>query len=104
MDLGDARAVRCAKAHLAETPSATLLCGYILSPPVTLGLCAPSWVLYEEPEFQGRKLFVPEGDMDLGASGTAWSTQGIGSLRRVVRVSGWEWAPDVGPSPPGPRP
>uniref|UniRef100_A0A7N5P5Q0 Crystallin beta-gamma domain containing 2 n=1 Tax=Ailuropoda melanoleuca TaxID=9646 RepID=A0A7N5P5Q0_AILME len=43
------------------------------------------WVLYEEPEFQGRKLVVPEGDMDLGASGTAWSTQGIGSLRRVVR-------------------
>ncbi|KAB1268629.1 Beta/gamma crystallin domain-containing protein 2 [Camelus dromedarius] len=43
------------------------------------------WVLYEEPEFQGRKLVLPEGDVELGAPGPAWSTQGIGSLRRVVR-------------------
>ncbi|XP_072606776.1 beta/gamma crystallin domain-containing protein 2 isoform X1 [Vulpes vulpes] len=43
------------------------------------------WVLYEEPEFRGRKLVVPEGDVDLGAPGPAWSTQGIGSVRRVVR-------------------
>nr|XP_015095643.2 beta/gamma crystallin domain-containing protein 2 isoform X3 [Vicugna pacos] len=43
------------------------------------------WVLYEEPEFRGRKLVLPEGDVELGAPGPAWSTQGIGSLRRVVR-------------------
>ncbi|XP_004426185.2 PREDICTED: absent in melanoma 1-like protein [Ceratotherium simum simum] len=43
------------------------------------------WVLYEEPEFQGRKLVLPEGDVELGTPGSAWSTQGIGSLRRVVR-------------------
>eukprot|EP00069_Balaena_mysticetus_P016356 bmy_02020T0 len=44
------------------------------------------WVLYEEPAFQGQKLVLPEGDVELGALGPAWSTQGIGSLRRVVRV------------------
>uniref|UniRef100_A0A8C7BX96 Beta/gamma crystallin 'Greek key' domain-containing protein n=1 Tax=Neovison vison TaxID=452646 RepID=A0A8C7BX96_NEOVI len=43
------------------------------------------WVLYEEPEFQGRKLVVAEGMVDLGAPESVWSTQGIGSLRRVVR-------------------
>uniref|UniRef100_A0A4X1VN31 Beta/gamma crystallin 'Greek key' domain-containing protein n=1 Tax=Sus scrofa TaxID=9823 RepID=A0A4X1VN31_PIG len=43
------------------------------------------WVLYEEPEFQGRKLVLPEGDVELRAPGPAWSPQGIGSLRRVVR-------------------
>ncbi|XP_007178770.2 beta/gamma crystallin domain-containing protein 2 [Balaenoptera acutorostrata] len=43
------------------------------------------WVLYEEPAFRGQKLVLPEGDVELGALGPAWSTQGIGSLRRVVR-------------------
>ncbi|XP_006924450.1 beta/gamma crystallin domain-containing protein 2 [Pteropus alecto] len=43
------------------------------------------WLLYEEPEFRGQKLILPEGDVELGASGPAWSTQGIGSLRRAVR-------------------
>ncbi|XP_012577647.1 PREDICTED: absent in melanoma 1-like protein isoform X2 [Condylura cristata] len=43
------------------------------------------WILYKDPEFQGQKLVLPEGDAELGASGSAWSTQGIGSLRRVVR-------------------
>nr|XP_004657544.2 LOW QUALITY PROTEIN: beta/gamma crystallin domain-containing protein 2 [Jaculus jaculus] len=43
------------------------------------------WVLYEQPEFQGRKLFLPEGDVDFRALTSAWSNQGIGSLRRVVR-------------------
>ncbi|XP_042852589.1 beta/gamma crystallin domain-containing protein 2 isoform X1 [Panthera tigris] len=43
------------------------------------------WVLYEEPEFRGRKLVLPEGDLELGALSPAWSKQGIGSLRRVVR-------------------
>ncbi|KAM7098211.1 beta/gamma crystallin domain-containing protein 2 isoform 2-T2 [Molossus nigricans] len=42
------------------------------------------WVLYEEPEFRGRKLVLPEGDVELRASGPAWSIQSIGSLRRVV--------------------
>ena len=76
----------------------------MLSLLVTLGLCAHSWALYEEPEFRGQKLVVPEGDVDLGAAGPAWRTQGIGSLRRVVRVSGWEWARDAGQSSPGPDP
>lgn len=43
------------------------------------------WVLHEQPAFQGRKLVLPQGDTELGAPGSAWSTQGIGSLRRVVR-------------------
>ncbi|XP_076719291.2 beta/gamma crystallin domain-containing protein 2 [Callospermophilus lateralis] len=42
------------------------------------------WVLYERPEFQGRKLVLPEGDMDLRVPGPAWNTQGIGSLRKAV--------------------
>ncbi|XP_037356355.1 beta/gamma crystallin domain-containing protein 2 [Talpa occidentalis] len=43
------------------------------------------WILYEEPEFQGQKLVLPEGDAELRASGSVWTAQGIGSLRRVVR-------------------
>ncbi|XP_054996570.1 beta/gamma crystallin domain-containing protein 2 [Sorex araneus] len=43
------------------------------------------WVLYEEPEFQGQKLVLPEGEVELRALGSAWRTQGIGSLRRGVR-------------------
>lgn len=80
-----------------------LPCGYTLSNPVTLGLCAHSWVLYEEPEFRGRKLVLPEGDVDLRAAGPAWSTQSIGSLRRVVRVSGLGWGARCRPVSPGPR-
>ena len=44
-------------------------------------------MLYEEPEFRGQKLVLPEGDMELRTPGTKWSPQGIGSLRRVVWVS-----------------
>ncbi|KAM5248626.1 beta/gamma crystallin domain-containing protein 2 [Ctenodactylus gundi] len=43
------------------------------------------WVLYDQPEFRGQKLVLSEGDVDLRAVQPAWSTQGIGSLRRVVR-------------------
>ncbi|XP_069335259.1 beta/gamma crystallin domain-containing protein 2 [Eulemur rufifrons] len=43
------------------------------------------WVLYEKPEFQGRKMVLPEGDVELRAPGPTWGTQGFGSLRRVVR-------------------
>ncbi|XP_058160040.1 beta/gamma crystallin domain-containing protein 2 [Dasypus novemcinctus] len=46
------------------------------------------WVLYEEPEFQGRKLVLPEGDVELRPPGPAWSPRGIGSLRRVV----WDYS------------
>lgn len=67
------------------------------------GLCAHSWVLYEEPEFQGRKLVLPEGDVELRAPGPAWSPQGIGSLRRVVRVSGWVEGTRCCPVYPKPR-
>lgn len=76
---------------------------YILSHPVTQGLCAHSWALYEEPEFRGRKLVLPEGDVELRASGPAWSVRSIGSLRRVVWVSGL--APGAGCCPvyPGPQ-
>uniref|UniRef100_A0A8C9M8H0 Beta/gamma crystallin 'Greek key' domain-containing protein n=1 Tax=Panthera tigris altaica TaxID=74533 RepID=A0A8C9M8H0_PANTA len=49
------------------------------------GLGGCCWVLYEEPEFRGRKLVLPEGDLELGALSPAWSKQGIGSLRQVVR-------------------
>ncbi|CAH7436317.1 beta/gamma crystallin domain-containing protein 2 [Phodopus roborovskii] len=43
------------------------------------------WILYEQPEFQGEKLALPEGDVELRALASTWSTRGIGSLRRAVR-------------------
>ncbi|MEJ1282299.1 crystallin beta-gamma domain containing 2 [Cricetulus griseus] len=43
------------------------------------------WILYEQPEFQGEKLVLPEGDVELRALASTWSTRGIGSLRRAVR-------------------
>ncbi|XP_069893663.1 beta/gamma crystallin domain-containing protein 2 [Dipodomys merriami] len=41
------------------------------------------WMLYEQPEFRGRKLVLPEGDVELRAP--VWASQGIGSLRRIVQ-------------------
>ncbi|XP_050011048.1 beta/gamma crystallin domain-containing protein 2 isoform X4 [Alexandromys fortis] len=43
------------------------------------------WILYEQPEFQGQKVVLPEGDVDISTLASTWSTQGIGSLRRAVR-------------------
>lgn len=43
------------------------------------------WVLYEEPEFRGQKLVLLEGEVELRALGSAWKTQGVGSLKRGVR-------------------
>uniref|UniRef100_A0A8C6R2R6 Crystallin beta-gamma domain containing 2 n=1 Tax=Nannospalax galili TaxID=1026970 RepID=A0A8C6R2R6_NANGA len=43
------------------------------------------WMIYEQPEFQGQKLVLPEGDVELRALVSTWSPQGIGSLRRVVQ-------------------
>ncbi|KAK2106231.1 Beta/gamma crystallin domain-containing protein 2, partial [Saguinus oedipus] len=63
-----------------------LLCSERPSPPERLACALPpeGWVLYEEPEFLGQKLVLPEGDVELRAPGTKWSPQGIGSLRRVI--------------------
>lgn len=55
------------------------------APVASIRVVRGCWVMYGEPEFRGRKLVLPEGDVELGASGPGQSTQGIGSLRRVVR-------------------
>ncbi|XP_072465559.1 beta/gamma crystallin domain-containing protein 2 isoform X2 [Notamacropus eugenii] len=56
-----------------------------LPPPVSLRVLRGGWMLYEKPGFQGQKLVLPEGDMELRVSGTAWSPVTIGSLRRIIR-------------------
>ncbi|XP_068935198.1 beta/gamma crystallin domain-containing protein 2 isoform X3 [Petaurus breviceps papuanus] len=56
-----------------------------LPPPASLRVLRGGWILYEKPGFQGQKLVLPEGDMELRGSGTAWSPVTIGSLRRIVR-------------------
>uniref|UniRef100_A0A2K6UJI8 Crystallin beta-gamma domain containing 2 n=3 Tax=Saimiri boliviensis boliviensis TaxID=39432 RepID=A0A2K6UJI8_SAIBB len=62
------------------------------APVASIRVVRGCWVLYEEPEFLGQKLVLPEGDMELRAPGTKWSPQGIGSLRRVV----WDYsAPEI---------
>uniref|UniRef100_A0A2K5F2Q8 Beta/gamma crystallin 'Greek key' domain-containing protein n=1 Tax=Aotus nancymaae TaxID=37293 RepID=A0A2K5F2Q8_AOTNA len=62
------------------------------APVASIRVVRGCWVLYEEPEFLGRKLVLPEGDMELRAPGTKWSPQGIGSLRRVI----WDYsAPEI---------
>ncbi|XP_077006850.1 beta/gamma crystallin domain-containing protein 2 isoform X2 [Tamandua tetradactyla] len=55
------------------------------APVASIRVVRGCWVLYEEPEFQGQRLVLPEGDVELRAPGPAWSAKGIGSLRRVVR-------------------
>ncbi|XP_021793620.2 beta/gamma crystallin domain-containing protein 2 isoform X1 [Papio anubis] len=54
------------------------------APVASIRVVRGCWVLYEEPEFRGQKLVLPEGDMELRTPETKWSPQGIGSLRRVV--------------------
>uniref|UniRef100_A0A2K6QHL4 Beta/gamma crystallin 'Greek key' domain-containing protein n=1 Tax=Rhinopithecus roxellana TaxID=61622 RepID=A0A2K6QHL4_RHIRO len=62
------------------------------APVASIRVVRGCWVLYEEPEFRGQKLVLPEGDMELRTPGTKWSPQGIGSLRRVV----WDYStPDI---------
>ncbi|XP_074074119.1 beta/gamma crystallin domain-containing protein 2 [Macrotis lagotis] len=56
-----------------------------LPPPTSLRVLRGGWLLYEKPGFQGQKLVLPEGDMELRELGTAWSPLIIGSLRRIVR-------------------
>nr|XP_055244675.1 beta/gamma crystallin domain-containing protein 2 isoform X3 [Gorilla gorilla gorilla] len=58
------------------------------APVASIRVVRGCWVLYEEPEFRGQKLVLPEGDMELRTPGTKWSPQGIGSLRRVV----WDYS------------
>nr|XP_035164147.2 beta/gamma crystallin domain-containing protein 2 isoform X5 [Callithrix jacchus] len=58
------------------------------APVASIRVVRGCWVLYEEPEFLGQKLVLPEGDMELRAPGTKWSPQGIGSLRRVI----WDYS------------
>ncbi|XP_032156844.1 beta/gamma crystallin domain-containing protein 2 isoform X6 [Sapajus apella] len=62
------------------------------APVASIRVVRGCWVLYEEPEFLGQKLVLPEGDMELRAPRTKWSPQGIGSLRRVI----WDYsAPEI---------
>ncbi|XP_054395569.1 beta/gamma crystallin domain-containing protein 2 isoform X3 [Pongo abelii] len=58
------------------------------APVASIRVVRGCWVLYEEPEFRGQKLVLPEGDVELRTPGTKWSPQGIGSLRRVV----WDYS------------
>lgn len=81
------REVPANPAEPPEPPRDAALWVHPLQPSDPGSLCH-SWVLYEEPEFRGQKLVLPEGDVELRAAGPAWSTHSIGSLRRVVRVSG----------------
>uniref|UniRef100_A0A674J5F7 Crystallin beta-gamma domain containing 2 n=1 Tax=Terrapene triunguis TaxID=2587831 RepID=A0A674J5F7_9SAUR len=77
-------------------------------PPVR---CAPSsWVMYEKPQFHGRKCVLAEGDVEINNPWTAYGKHGeapenapfrIGSFKRVVRVSA---GPHRGWSPGGPLP
>ncbi|GAB1289049.1 Crystallin beta-gamma domain-containing 2 [Apodemus speciosus] len=64
------------------------------APVASIRVIRGCWMLYEQPEFRGRKLLLPEGDVELRALAAAWTLQGIGSLRRAVRVKGtalpWE--------------
>ncbi|XP_044524672.1 beta/gamma crystallin domain-containing protein 2 [Gracilinanus agilis] len=56
-----------------------------LPPTASLRVLRGGWMLYEKPGFQGQKLVLPEGDLELGASGAVWSSGAVGSLQRTVR-------------------
>ncbi|XP_053433015.1 beta/gamma crystallin domain-containing protein 2 isoform X2 [Nycticebus coucang] len=55
------------------------------APVASIRVVRGCWVLYQKPQFQGQKMVLPEGDVDLRAPGPTWTTHGFGSLRRVVR-------------------
>lgn len=55
------------------------------APVASIRVVRGCWILYEQPEFRGQKLSLPEGDVELRALASSWSSQGIGSLRRAVR-------------------
>lgn len=70
----------------------------LLRPPLAdLSLCAPSsWVMYEKPQFHGRKCVLAEGDVEISNPWAAYQRAGeapenvpfrIGSFKRVVQVS-----------------
>ncbi|XP_027631944.1 beta/gamma crystallin domain-containing protein 2 [Tupaia chinensis] len=54
------------------------------APTASLRVVRGCWVLYEEPDFRGQKLALPEGDVELRGLGPAWRPRDIGSLRRAV--------------------
>ncbi|XP_031234861.1 beta/gamma crystallin domain-containing protein 2 [Mastomys coucha] len=53
------------------------------APVASIRVIRGCWMLYEQPEFRGQKLLLPEGDVELSSLASVWSLQGIGSLRRV---------------------
>ncbi|XP_051027591.1 beta/gamma crystallin domain-containing protein 2 [Acomys russatus] len=55
------------------------------APVASIRVVRGCWILYEQPEFQGQKLLLPEGDVELRALASSWSTRAIGSLKRAVR-------------------
>ncbi|XP_028615787.1 beta/gamma crystallin domain-containing protein 2 isoform X3 [Grammomys surdaster] len=54
------------------------------APVASIRVIRGCWILYEQPEFRGQKLLLPEGDVELRALASAWCLQGIGSLKRAV--------------------
>ncbi|XP_038614242.1 beta/gamma crystallin domain-containing protein 2 [Tachyglossus aculeatus] len=51
---------------------------------ISIRVVRGGWVLYEEPQFRGRKLALAEGDVELTEPWGPQSPASIGSLRRVV--------------------
>uniref|UniRef100_A0A6I8P412 Beta/gamma crystallin 'Greek key' domain-containing protein n=1 Tax=Ornithorhynchus anatinus TaxID=9258 RepID=A0A6I8P412_ORNAN len=51
---------------------------------ISMRVVRGGWVMYEEPQFRGRKLALVEGDVELAEPWGPRSPARIGSLRRVV--------------------